>query len=119
MSEDVFELNTVELKDAVNELRNLPADHYRLVQKCVIKDDTISIVPPEIGRFENLEVLNIHGRRIETLPPEIARCQKLRKIAFDAGNVFEYFSARFSGGIRPQQSFNCLPGRNKFRSDQY
>ena len=32
MSEDVFELNTVELKDAVNELRNLPADHYRLVR---------------------------------------------------------------------------------------
>ena len=51
MSEDAFELNTVELKDAVNELRNLPADHYRLVQKCVIKDDTISIVPPEIGRL--------------------------------------------------------------------
>ena len=114
MSEDAFELKkepfTVELKDAANDLRNLPADHYRLAQKCVIKDDTISMVPPEIGRFENLEVLEIRsGRRIETLPPEIARCQKLRQITFFAGNVFEYFGARFCGGARPQQSFNRLP----------
>ena len=100
----------IELDDIANDLRKLTAGDYQRVRKCAISDHTISIVPVEIARFENLEELWVGGWRIETLPPEIAQCRKLRKITVFSGNLFSYLWALNVGDKdRPKQWFNRLP----------
>ena len=100
----------IELDDIANDLRKLTTGDYQRVRKCAISDYTISIVPAEIARFENLEELWVGGWRIETLPPEIAQCRKLRKITIFAGDLFGYlWTLQLGDKDRPKQWFNRLP----------
>ena len=100
----------IELDDIANDLRKLTTGDYQRVRRCAISDYTISIVPAEIARFENLEELWVGGWRIETLPPEIAQCRKLRKITIFAGDLFGYlWTLQLGDKDRPKQWLNRLP----------
>lgn len=46
----------------------------------VLTDARISALPPDIGRFVNLDSLHLSGNRLESLPDEISRLSKLRQI---------------------------------------
>ncbi len=69
----------------ITQLKTLILGKYRTPQK-----NSISVIPKEIAKLTNLEILDLTDNKISSLPNEISNLKKLKKIVLSNNNFIHF-----------------------------
>ena len=107
------------LNQPINTWWGVSLNEQSCVRKIYLRGANLTSLPPEIGDFTNLEILNLHLNLLTSLPPEFGNLTNLQELNLRS-NLITYLPPEFgdlanleslwlNGGIYRANSLDSLP----------